>query len=131
MIVNQKWFCRYPRPRAAIFDNSTEFSSEFLELLRSYGVSAKPITIENLQTNAFVERIQQVIGDAISTTELRKQTFDETSINAMLHLASAPLLTLPLPQYLGNSSLDVICLVCLVLRLIRKHSPSISKAIAP
>jgi hypothetical protein len=84
MLVDQQWFCRYPRPRAAIFDNGTEFSSEFMELLRSYGVLAKPTTIKNPQTNAFVERIHQVIGDAIRTMELHKRTFDDTSINAIL-----------------------------------------------
>jgi hypothetical protein len=46
LLVDQNWFCRYPRPRIAIFDNGTEFSYEFLELLRSYGVTAKPTTIK-------------------------------------------------------------------------------------
>jgi hypothetical protein len=50
LLVDQNWFCRYPRPRIAIFDNGTEFSYEFLELLRSFGVTAKPTTIKNPQT---------------------------------------------------------------------------------
>jgi transposase InsO family protein len=65
MLIDQTWFCRYPRPRIAIFDNGSEFSYKFLELLQSYGVTAKRITVKNPQTNAFVERVHQVIGDSI------------------------------------------------------------------
>jgi hypothetical protein len=84
LLVDQKLFCCYPRPRAAIFDNgsefSSEFSSEFFELLKSYGVVAKPTTIKNPQANAFVERIHQVRGDSICTMELSKRHFDDTVI---------------------------------------------------
>jgi transposase InsO family protein len=84
LLVDQQWFCRYPRPRAAIFDNGPEFSSEFLELLRSYGVIAKSTTIKNPQANAFVERIYQVMSDAICTMELYERQFDDTTINIVL-----------------------------------------------
>jgi Integrase zinc binding domain len=84
LLVDQQWFCRYPRPRVAIFDNGPEFSNEFLELLHSYGVIAKPTTIKNPQANAFVERIHQVIGDSIRTMELHKRKFDDTTVNAIL-----------------------------------------------
>jgi hypothetical protein len=46
-LVDQNWFARYPRPRLAIFDNGSEFSFEFLELLHSYGVTAKSTTVKN------------------------------------------------------------------------------------
>jgi hypothetical protein len=84
LLVDQYWFCRYPRPRAAIFDNGSEFSYEFLELLRSYGVSPKPTTVKNPQTNAFVERIHQVMGDSIRSMELHKRKFDDLTVNAVL-----------------------------------------------
>ena len=84
LLLDQHWFCRYPRPRAAIFDNGSEFSSEFLELPHSYGVEARPTTIKNPQANAFVERIHQVIGDSIRSMELNKRKFDDTTINAIL-----------------------------------------------
>jgi hypothetical protein len=71
LLVDQNWLCRYLRPRIAIFDNGSEFSFEFLELLQSYGVTAKPTTIKNPKTNAFVEQIHQVIGDSIRTIELK------------------------------------------------------------
>jgi hypothetical protein len=74
----------YPRPRIAIFDNGSEFSYEFLELLQSYCVTAKPTTIKNPQTNAFVERIHQVIGDSVRTMELHTRKFDDITINAIL-----------------------------------------------
>jgi hypothetical protein len=84
LLVDQEWFCRYPRPRAAIFDNGPEFSSEFLELLNSYGVIAKPMSIKNPQANAFVEHIHQVMSNSICTMELNKRQFDDTTINAVL-----------------------------------------------
>jgi hypothetical protein len=65
LLVDQNWLCRYPRPRIAMFDNGSEFSTEFCELLQSYGVIAKPSTIKNPQTNAFVERVHQTIADSI------------------------------------------------------------------
>jgi transposase InsO family protein len=84
LLVDQNWFCRYPRPRIAIFDNGTEFSFEFLELLNSYGVKAKHTTIKNPQTNTFVERIHQVIGDSIRTMKLHTCIFDDMYLNAIL-----------------------------------------------
>jgi hypothetical protein len=77
-------FFRYPRSCAAIFDNDLEFSSEFLELLRSYGVIAKSTTIKNPQANAFVDRIHQVMSDFIRTMELHERQLDDTTINAVL-----------------------------------------------
>jgi hypothetical protein len=84
LLVDQTWFCRYPRPRIVIFDNNSEFSVEYLELLQSYGVTAKSTTIKNPQTNAFVELIYQVIGDSIRAMELHTRKFDNISHNAIL-----------------------------------------------
>jgi transposase InsO family protein len=68
----------------AIFDNGSEFSSEFRELLDSYGIIPKPTTVKNPQTNAFVERVHQVIADSIRTMELSKKPCDDVTINAVL-----------------------------------------------
>jgi hypothetical protein len=57
MLVDQNWLCRYPRPNVAIFDNGSEFSSEFLALLQSYGITDKQTTVKSPQTNSFVELI--------------------------------------------------------------------------
>jgi hypothetical protein len=82
--VDQNWFACYPRPRLAIFDNGSEFSFKFLELLHSYGVTAKSTTVKNPQTNAFVEGIHQVISSSICAMELHTKDFDDTTINAVL-----------------------------------------------
>ena len=88
MIIDQEWFSRYPRPRVAIFDNGSEFSSELRELLASYGVKPKPTTIKNPQANAYVEKIHQVIADSIRCMGLSSRPFDETSQNAILQAAA-------------------------------------------
>jgi Integrase zinc binding domain len=84
LLVDQIWFCCYPRPRIPIIDNGSEFSFEFLEILRSYGVTPKPTTIKNPQTNAFVERVHQVIGDAIRSMELHTKHCNDVTIQAVL-----------------------------------------------
>jgi len=88
LIIDQEWFARYPRPRVCIFDNGGEFSSEFLKLLHSYGVKAKPTTIKNPQANVFVERIHQVIADSLRTMDLLSRPFDDTTINDILQNAA-------------------------------------------
>jgi hypothetical protein len=55
-----------------------------LELLRSYGIIAKSTTIKNPQANAFVERIHQVMSDALRKMELNERRFDDITINAVL-----------------------------------------------
>ena len=68
-ILDQVWFCRYPRPLRCITDNGGEFlGTEFQELLRSYGVQHVPTTIKNPQAN-FVERVHQTLGNMICTYE--------------------------------------------------------------
>jgi Integrase zinc binding domain len=84
LLVDQHWFCCYPQPCIAIFDNGSEFSFEFFELLRSYGVTPKPTTVKNPQTNAFLERVHQVIGDAISSMELHTKQCNDVTIHAVL-----------------------------------------------
>ncbi|OWZ22105.1 Pol Polyprotein [Phytophthora megakarya] len=54
---DREWLCSYPRPRKVIHDQGPEFTGgEFQELLRSYGIKAKPITSNNPQANAICER---------------------------------------------------------------------------
>ena len=84
ILDDQNCFCCYPQPLIANFDNSSEFSFEFLELLHCYGVTPKPTTVKNPQTNAFVERVHQVIGDAIRSMELHTKNCDDVTINAVL-----------------------------------------------
>ena len=75
-VLDQVWFCRYPRPLRCITDNGTEFlGTEFQELLRSYGVQHLPTTIKNPQAN-FVERVHQTLGNMIRTYDLENFEFD-------------------------------------------------------
>ncbi|DAZ98407.1 TPA: hypothetical protein N0F65_000121 [Lagenidium giganteum] len=69
-VVDQLWFSRYPRPAQCVFDQGSEFKKEFLELLHSYGVHAKPITSKSPAANAIVERIHLVIGDKMRTSQI-------------------------------------------------------------
>eukprot|EP00957_Ditylum_brightwellii_P066873 5075336-Ditylum_brightwellii.AAC.1 len=85
-IVDREWFCRYPRPRDVIFDNRTEFTSEWVELLASYGIFSKPTTIKNPQANAICEHIHQTIADSLCTQHLddRNNPPDANKINYII-----------------------------------------------
>ena len=50
-LVNKSWFCRYPRPRFVIYDNGSEFKRHFYDLCDTYGLTQKPTTIKNPQSN--------------------------------------------------------------------------------
>ena len=84
LIIDREWMSRYPRPSYAIFDNGTEFSSEFKELLASYGIKPKPTTVKNPQANSIVERSHLTIAENLKTMNLPARPFDEDSIHAIL-----------------------------------------------
>jgi len=84
LIFDREWLCRYPRPRMVVFDNGTEFSSEFHELLQSYGIKAKATTIKNPQSNAIVERVHLTIGDSLRAMDLSNRAFDDSTIHGVL-----------------------------------------------
>lgn len=77
MLFDRTWLARYPRPEAVIFDNGPEFSAEFTELLRTYGIRPKPTTVKNPQANAFIERSHQVMANALRTMQLSQRAVDE------------------------------------------------------
>jgi hypothetical protein len=75
-ILDQTWFCRYPRPRRCISDNGNEFlGKEFQELLQSYGVKSVSTTVKNPQAN-LVERVHQTLGNMLRSYELEDHDFD-------------------------------------------------------
>ena len=84
LIFDREWLNRYPRPRTVIYDNGTEFTSEWNEMLESYGVIGKPTTIKNPQSNAFVERVHLVIADCLRAMDLPSKPHDETTHHAIL-----------------------------------------------
>ena len=65
LIFDHEWLCRYPRHRRVIYDNGSEFTSEFEELLLSYGIIAARTTVKNPQANAIVEHLHLTMGDSI------------------------------------------------------------------
>ena len=69
-LVNKIWLCRYPRCRYLIYDNGSEFKLHFETLCDSYGIKRKPTTIKNPQANAICERVHQVLGTMMRTSEL-------------------------------------------------------------
>ena len=83
-IFDREWLYRYPRPRMVVFDNGTEFSTEFHELLQSYGIKAKATTVKNPQSNAIVERVHLTIGDSLRAMDLSSRPHDDTSNHGIL-----------------------------------------------
>ena len=67
-----------------VFDNGTEFTSEFFELLDSYGNQPKQTSIKNPQSNAIIERTHSTISNALRAMELNLRTFDDSSIHGIL-----------------------------------------------
>ena len=69
-LVNKIWLCRYPRCCYLIYDNGSEFKLHFETFCDSYGIKRKPTTIKNPQANAICERVHQVLGTMMRTSEL-------------------------------------------------------------
>ncbi len=69
-LVNKIWLCRYLRCHYLIYNNGLEFKLHFETLCDSYGIKRKPTTIKNPQANAICERVHQVIGTMMRTSEL-------------------------------------------------------------
>jgi hypothetical protein len=69
-LVNNIWLCRYPRCRYLIYDNGSEFKLHFETLCDSYGIKRKPTMIKNPQANAICERVHQVLGTMMRTSEI-------------------------------------------------------------
>jgi len=84
LIFDREWLCRYPRPQIVVFDNGTEFSSKFYELLQSYGIQPKATTIKNPQSNAIVEHVHLTISNSLRAMTLSQRAFDDTTIHGIL-----------------------------------------------
>ena len=69
-LVNKAWLSRYPRCLYIIYDNGSEFKLHFEHLCESYGIKRKPTTVKNPQANAILERVHQVLGQMLRTSEL-------------------------------------------------------------
>ena len=71
------WLARYPRPIEVGYDNGSEFKWLFRELCTNMGITPKPSTDYNPQSNAIIERVHQVLGNALRTFELENRELEE------------------------------------------------------
>jgi transposase InsO family protein len=53
-----------------MYDNGSEFKLHFEHLCDSYGIKRKPTTVKNPQANGVLERVHQVIGQMLRTSEI-------------------------------------------------------------
>jgi len=58
-------------------DNGSEFKWLFRELCANMGINPKPSTDYNPQSNAIIERVHQVLGNALRTFELENRELEE------------------------------------------------------
>ena len=66
-LVNKLWSSRYPRCWYIIYDNGSEFKLNFEYLCETYGIKRKPTTRKNLQANAILELLHQVLAQMFFT----------------------------------------------------------------
>ena len=60
------WLSRYPWPVQVIHDNGGKFiRHEFQDMLRQFGITAKPTTVKNPQSNAIVEQLHKTMADIL------------------------------------------------------------------
>ena len=65
-ILDTVWLSRYPIG----FGNGSEFQKELRDLCKSMGMKPKVSLPWNPQPNAILERVHQVLGDALRTFEI-------------------------------------------------------------
>ena len=63
------WLARYPRPQECGIDNGLHFKKYFPDLIDNYGLKQKVSSDYNPQSNGVMERIHQVIGNTLSSTQ--------------------------------------------------------------
>ena len=76
-VFDNTWLSRYPRPQYMGFDNGSEFKKVFTEMCQNYGIKKKPSTTYNPQSNGIIERVHQVLANALRTFELEECDLDE------------------------------------------------------
>ncbi len=88
-LVKKTWLSRYPRCRYIIYDNGSEFKLNFEYLCDIYGIKRKPTTIKNPHANAILERLHQVLGQMLRTSELdMAKTITPDDVNVFLDNAA-------------------------------------------
>ena len=70
-ILDSMWLAWCPRPKEMGFDNGSESEWPFAELCQSFGPKQKTVLDHNPQSNAILERVHQVLGNAFRTFEFQ------------------------------------------------------------
>jgi hypothetical protein len=76
-LFDSLWLARYPRPVEVGHDGGNEFKWYFKELCKNMGIKPKKGTAHNPQSNSIIERIHQVLGNALRSFELEERDLDE------------------------------------------------------
>jgi hypothetical protein len=112
-LVKKTWLCRYPQCPYLIYDNGSEFDLHFEYRCESYGTTRKPKTVKNPRKNGILERVHQVLGQKLCTTELdmaHSVTPDDVDVfldNAAWAICSTHHMVLKASP--GAAILDVTC----------------------
>ena len=76
-VFDSYWLARYPRPKYCGCDNGSHFKRYFTELIDNYGLIRKPSTEYNPQSNGIIERVHQVLGNALRNFVIENRELDE------------------------------------------------------
>ena len=51
-LFNKQWLSRYPRAKSVIYDNGSEFKLFLKQIVETFSIKHKPITVKNPQANS-------------------------------------------------------------------------------
>lgn len=77
LAFGDNWLSCYPRPQYIGYDNGSEYKQVFKDMCDNYGLKEKPSTAYNPQSNGIIERVHQVLNDALCTFELESRELNE------------------------------------------------------
>ena len=70
MLINRTWFSHYPCSQYIVYNKGSEFKLHFETLCDSYGLKPKLTSIKNLQANAVLEHVHQIIMGMLHNAEI-------------------------------------------------------------
>ena len=77
-IIEDTWLSCYPWPTQLVCDRDNKFFAETIKMLKNdYNIKRKPITTQNTQANAILERVHCTMGDIICMFEIQKTPLDK------------------------------------------------------
>jgi hypothetical protein len=69
-VVYTTWLSRYPRCQYLIYDNRSKFKVHFCAICGIYGIKHKPTSVKNLQGNAVLNPIHDVVMNMLHKAEI-------------------------------------------------------------